>query len=123
MTTVTVKTRNVNSKKLFNSINTSVIEVIDIFGLAYPMNGEVMVDILEEYLEEHRENGQITQYSVMCDERNNKLPSEEMNILIKYKQLNCLNITELEYHVRDDKTSSITAQDVIDYYLYGGGTP
>ena len=113
---INVKSKNVNSKKLCKDVDKNIVDLFGVFGLSYPMNGSMLVDFLEEYLDQIKEEGKILQYIVIC----NRSTEDELDFSVKYKQMHCLNMTELHYVVTEDKVS---AEDVIDYYLYGGGTP
>lgn len=100
---VKVKQRSVNSKRLFEIINKSVQTAIQTLPVKWE-NSSVrnqFCDAIEEYLGDICEQGEISQYKVICDNRNNKsfASAKEIIFEVLYKQPHCLNTTTLEYHI------------------------
>lgn len=116
---IKIKKRYVNSKPLFDNIN----EFIEM-GLATPgipwnveMHRESFSQVVKEWLGEFQQDGKITQFNVIADERVNppNQPEDIFNVHITYKQKHCLNTTTIEYHVQDLEDYS---EDLVDWILY-----
>lgn len=103
--------KSINSKKLFKEIDDFVQEAIDITGVRWgsAIHRSALVDLVEAWLhEEIYGNGKITQFNVMCDERNNPLSLTRENkyrFEVSFKQRNCLNTSSIEYQI--DESSDI----------------
>jgi len=93
--------KSVNSKSIFEEINAFVTEVFEAgLDLRDEDDRWIFVREIENVLDQMIEDGKIIGYDVMFDYRNNKradLVKGKYNIIIKYNQFNCLNITQLIY--------------------------
>ena len=113
------KTKNVNSKRLFEEINDFVESGLMSLGITWstPGNRQSFAEVLEEWLEEFQQDGRITQYNVICDDRNNPVEQQEEGIFkvyIMYKQLHCLNTTSIEYTLEEGDDS---VEDLLSFYV------
>lgn len=104
----TVTRRAVNSKLIADEVHAFVDEVIAGTSPQWHSDTqrELVVDAIGEKLDDLNERGLITQYNVLCDQRNNNVSTMErgqFNLSIRYKQRNCLNTTRLEYVVTQQK--------------------
>lgn len=101
---VTYKTKNVNSKRLFKEFRTLVEEVSNEY-IAHQAslidrtyNYEELAAFLHMYMDDLIDNNVITQYDVIADHRVNSevdIHAGRINILVKFRQTNCLNVTEI----------------------------
>lgn len=103
---VSYKTRNVNSKPLLKQFTDLVQDISRDFVLklhgtyASTYDYSQLVEFLEAYMEDLVDTHKITTYDVVGDHRNN-LPHEmsmgNYNLVLKYQQFNCLNVTLIEF--------------------------
>jgi hypothetical protein len=105
--TFTLKSSGVASKSLFENITEFVEEIIKEFSILYArdVHRDAILEVMEEHLEELVEAGKITQYNVVCDDRNNNQVLADngiTNLEIRYKQDNCYVTTVLKYVVVTD---------------------
>lgn len=103
-TTFTVKTRNVNSKRLLATVTEFMQTVITEFSILWDSDThrDAIIEVIEEFLEELAEDGKITQFNVICDGRNNTKQLRDsgmVNLDITFKQEDCYNTTSLHYVV------------------------
>lgn len=102
---ITLKTKSVNNKRIFKEIDDLVIEVIkfDTFRMLDPERFDEIIFLLEDVLFEFvRDEEKVDHIDVISDNRNNSSEdkaAKRVNILVKYRQKNCFNITELHYTV------------------------
>ena len=103
---VTVKTKNVNSKLLFKNINDAVRKISDecivptVTLFAYEYEYGQLSMFLNTFMAVLKEKEVVRHYDVICDVRNNPQIQTRAGVikaLIKYKQKNCLNVTEIDY--------------------------
>jgi len=104
----TLKTlsRNVNNPTLFKDIDDFMIEVFTTLKITWAnkQHRKEFVELIDEWMDQFAyESGKIIQYDVICDSRNN--PPEELkknllHFLLRYRQKNCLNTTEIEYIIK-----------------------
>jgi len=69
-------------------------------------------------MSEFKDRGQIDQWSVICDFRNNSIPQMDKGIYffeVNYRQTNCLNTTRLIYTVKDLLVANL--KDMLDFTL------
>ena len=83
-------------------------DIIDEFSILYQhdVHRDAILEVIEEYFEELGEEGKITQYNVLCDNRNNNEVLADAgitNLEIRYKQDNCYVVTILNYVIISDK--------------------
>lgn len=97
MSTVTLKTKNVNSKLLFQEINKMLFEEISDSTIRWSDDSyrEAIDDIISTMLEEYREETKITQFNVISNSIHKRLHT----ITVKYRQKHCLNVTEIVYTI------------------------
>jgi hypothetical protein len=107
---VSVKSKNVNSKILFKSIDEIVREGHHSF--VAPSSSYMLFSVeysyaqLAEYIdmsmEDLSERALIRQYDVICDHRNNPPAdgSKDVIMTIRFRQTHCLNWTEITYTFR-----------------------
>lgn len=104
--TVSYKTRNVNSKTLLKQFTDLVQEisrdfVIKLHGIhASSYDYTQLVEFLEAYMEDLIDTNIITTFDVVGDHRNNHphdMSIGKYNLLLKYQQFNCLNVTMIEF--------------------------
>lgn len=104
--TFTVKTKQVNSKKLLAEVSEFVEEIILNFSITWSVDAQrdTILEVIDEFLEEKLNENEIEQWNVVCDGRNNTLKDQSMGIYrldISYRQRNCFNTTELNYTIFD----------------------
>lgn len=100
--TLIIKTKNINNQRLYLEINDFIESGFDGIGatLYSVENRETFVEVIEEWLEEFKQDNYITQYNIICDDRNNLTTQNKRgycNMMITYKQTHCLNVTSIEY--------------------------
>lgn len=108
--TVTYKCRNVNTKRILQRLVATVVETAEqlvyvrsLLGAKTKMHDfSNLVEYLELYFEELLKEKAISTFDVIGDLRNND--QTEMNegllkLLVKFKQYNCLNTTEVEFWI------------------------
>lgn len=105
--TYTLKVSGSASKWLLKDVSEFVAEIIKEFSILYAHDvaRDAILEVLEEHLEEKAMEGKITQYNVICDDRNNnKVLAENgiTNLEIRYKQDNCYVTTVLKYVIVSD---------------------
>ncbi len=98
--------KSVNSKSLFNEIHGFIEEGINSNAVVWSndIHRLSFIEVLNDYLEQFYEQGQIDQWNAFCDLRNNSVAAMDKGeyvIEITYRQTNCLNTTRLIYHVKD----------------------
>ena len=107
---IKTKKRSVNSKKLFQEINEFVEEAIEVVAIRWDSSiyRDSFVDLLEGWMEDELVTAEkITQFSIVCDNRNNSsinMKHKKFSLIVKYKQKNCLNTTSIEYTI-DGRTA------------------
>src|SRR5271166_6664962 len=97
--------RSVNSKPLFNEIHAFIEEGINSNSVVWSndIHRLSFVEVLDDYLDQFHERGQIDQWNAFCDLRNNTIAAMDRGeyvIEITYRQTNCLNTTRLIYKVK-----------------------
>ncbi len=108
MNTYTLKTKSIASKFLFKSVSEFIGEIIEEFSILYEhdVHRDAILEVIEEFLDEHMQEGKISQYNVICDNRNNNQILAEAgitNLEIRYKQDNCYAVTVLNYVIISGK--------------------
>jgi molybdopterin biosynthesis enzyme MoaB len=108
-----IKKKNVNSTRLFQDINIFIESGLMSIGISWSAheNRDTFVEVLEEWLEEFKEDNHITQYKVICDEYNNPIKQDDEDIFkisISFKQAHCLNTTVIDYELIEDEEELIT---------------
>lgn len=98
--------KSVNSTHLANAIDAFVFDGLSEFAAGWhnPYHREMFLEILEHGMEELSNIGKITQWDVVCDSRNNKMSNinaGKYNLVVKFKQTNCVNTTQLIYELTD----------------------
>jgi len=98
---ITVKQKNVHSKKLFEAVDEHVRAIVMLLDLVTDI--ESVVALISMLLAEEAEPHKLEQINVICDARNNKI-SNMMNgkyiIDIYYRHKNCYNTTQLSYTIQ-----------------------
>lgn len=94
-----------NSKILLTMITTFIGEIIDNYDVIWENNSQrdAILEIIDEFLEDLKDNGKLEQWDVICDKRNNnRFTADSGTVLldITYRQKNCYNITKLLYAVK-----------------------
>lgn len=102
---VKFKTRNINSKRLFNEIKRMAEEV----GNEYISSTASLLDDTYDYEElvvffdlffnDLMEKKKITQFDVVADQRNNDVVDIKkgiINLTVKFRQTNCINVTKID---------------------------
>lgn len=102
--TYKIKSKAVASKFLYKTVTEFIGEIINEFSILYQhdVHRDSILEVIEEYLEELVEEGKITQYNVICDNRNNSEALAKKGIThleIRYKQDNCYAVTILNYEI------------------------
>lgn len=109
MFNITVISKNVNSRPLFNKFNDTLIEAIQTTGVKWTndTSRDSFVGLIEDYLNDMiNDNKLITQCKAVSDKRNNPhgfTEAQEWILDVYYKQQHCLNMTWVSYHVRNPK--------------------
>lgn len=106
--TYTLKVSGSASKPLLKEVTEFVGSIIDEFSILYAhdVHRDAILEVLEECLDELGQQGRITQYNVICDNRNNNQILADAgitNLDITYKQDNCYVTTTLNYVIISDK--------------------
>ena len=103
---VLLRTKCVNNDRICREVDVIGMEVIEHY-LSTLQNVDAQLEtaeILEDYLAEYVESERsILGVEVICDARNNSRKDCEdgkVHLTIKYRQQNCLNITELAYEIK-----------------------
>jgi len=116
---IKIKKKYVNSKPLFDDINEFIETGLATPGILWsvPMHRKSFAEVVNDWLEEFKNDDKITQYNVIADERVNPASQAEdiFNVHITYKQKHCLNTTSIEYHVQGLEDYS---KDLVDWILY-----
>lgn len=99
------------SKKIVNDIAGMVEDIIIDLGPDWDSESQRLsaVQIIQDFVEEVGNDGQILQQKVICDRRNNKasdIDTGKYNLAITFKQKNCLVTTQLLYTVTLDRSRS-----------------
>ena len=104
--TLKTLTRNVNNKRLFKEIDDFMIEVFTTLKITWSnkQHRKEFVELIDDWMDQFAyESGKIIQYDVICDGRNNtpeELKKHRLHFLLRYRQTNCLNTTEIEYIIK-----------------------
>jgi len=106
--TYTLKSKGVASKFLHEAVTSFIGDIIEEFSILYQhdVHRDAILEVIEEFLEELGEEGRITQFNVICDDRNNNEVLADAgitNLEIRYKQDNCYVVTILNYVIVTDK--------------------
>lgn len=106
--TYTLKVSGSASKILLKEVTEFVGSIIDEFSILYAhdVHRDAILEVLDEAFDELVESGRITQYNVICDNRNNNQILADAgitNLEITYKQDNCYVTTSLKYVIVADK--------------------
>ena len=114
-----VRTKNVNNKRLYGEISEFVESGLMSIGIRWssPENRDSFAEVLGEWLGEFQAENRITQYNVICDDRNNPVSQQDEGIFkvtIKYKQLHCLNTTIIEYELYEGDDS---IEDLLTFHV------
>lgn len=102
---VTVKTKSVNNKRIFEEVDNLVMETlrIDPLRLKTVEGHDQAIILLEDVLDEFAQlEPKLDQITVISDQRNNSHGDREagtVRVVVRYQQKDCFNITELEYTV------------------------
>lgn len=101
-----LKVHGSSSKRLLGDVTQFVGEIITEFSILWEREKQrdQILDVIDEYLEEIVEDGRITRYNVICDDRNNNDRCAARGIThldVHYKQDNCYNTTKLHYTISD----------------------
>jgi len=107
MNTFTLKSKGVASKSLHADVTDFVGGIINEFSVLWErdVHRDAILEVLEEKLDELALEGKITQYNVMCDDRNNNEVLADAgitNLEVHYKQDNCYITTVLLYVIIDE---------------------
>lgn len=107
--TYTLKVKGCASKPLLKEVNDFVGEIISEFSVLYQhdVHRDAILEVIEECLDELVDAGKITQFNVICDNRNNNRVLADAgitNLKITYKQDNCYVTTVLKYVIISDKS-------------------
>ena len=96
MNKLKTKTKNINNQRLFEEIDEFMIEVFATLGIRWSNkeHREEMVFLIEDWMEHFAlDSGKIIQFEVLCT------VDEDVHFIIRYRQKNCFNTTEIEYIV------------------------
>lgn len=101
---VIVKTKSINSKSLFESINSTIYDAITTLGVRWTSdsNRKAFIEVIEDFLDDLEANGIVMQHKVICDHRNNKSFSTDAKkyvLEVFYKQPHCLNTSKIIYEI------------------------
>ena len=107
---VTIKTENVNSKRIKKVIDEYILTRLQRLPMVGPtVSAHVMWNIqkvMSEFINSLSDEGRIERYQVICDQRNNGKRFRDNGgffaITIKYRQTHCLNETQLKYEMKHD---------------------
>jgi len=104
MSTYKLKSTGVNAKSLHRDITEFVDNIITEFSVLWDSNvsRDAVLEVLDEFLEELAQDGKITQWNVVCDDRNNNSTLNDngiTNLEVSYRQDDCYNTTKLDYTI------------------------
>lgn len=96
--------KSINSKTLRDEIHALVAAAIDEIGVNWNVESQrsAFTEMVHEFLDEVGAEGRITQWDVVCDQRNNKrkdMANGDYNFDVVYKQKHCLNTSVLSYAI------------------------
>jgi len=108
MNSFTLKSKGIASKFLHKTVTEFINEIIDEFSILYAhdVHRDAILEVIDEFFEELAEEGKISQYNVICDNRNNNEVLADAgitNLEIRYLQDNCYGMTVLNYVIISDK--------------------
>lgn len=104
---VSLKSKHINSKALGQSVESMMDDVAQeyvsvrdsrAYGKAYDYTQ--VVTLMDMFMESLRDQKQVNYYYVIGDHRNNldsDMSQGKFNIVIRFQQYNCLNITEMSF--------------------------
>ncbi len=107
MNTYKSKVKNINSKSLYADVTDFVDNIIVEFSIIWEsdVHRDAILEVIDEFLMELREEGRITQFNVICDARNNDTTSSSngiTNMEVHYRQDDCYNTTTIEYIIQNE---------------------
>ncbi len=105
-TKFTLKTHNVNNKRILEEVSGYVSEIITNFNITWTSreDRDTILEVIDELLEDMVNDDKIEQWNVVCDGRNNKTSDTKKKTTyldIEYRQRNCFNITKLNYIIQN----------------------
>jgi len=103
---LSTKHNNVISKSLFKDVDAYCKLRIERVSIVQSNNEHVQFNVrkmISEYVETQQKNGKIENFKIICDKRNNNTASiaqgVKFEIIVIYKQTNCLRPTTLQYRL------------------------
>jgi hypothetical protein len=111
------------NKRIVNEVCEFVEHAEDDFGMEWGSESyrEALVETLEMLLTDMMEKGDIQQYKVVCDRRNNTCHDTNRGIFkmdIFFKAKNCLNTTQILYTITTDVFDLVLSEDdIIDFSI------
>lgn len=100
--TYKVKTKAVNSKKLVAEICKFIEDSLEIVDFSSAIHRTSYIQLIDEFIEDKHTEDKITQWKIVCDNRNNTLIDFDrgnVTLDIYFKQKNCLNTTHINYQL------------------------
>ncbi len=104
MLNLSVTTKSINSKSLFQEIDKVVRDGMFSVDLSWQdeENREIFVSFLNSVMHEYYENGVIEQWKILCNNLNNNVEDMlqgKVDVDIYFKQRNCLNTSRITYSI------------------------
>lgn len=96
MKLIETKTKNINNKRIFKEIDDFMMDVFGTLDIYWSNvnHRDQLVDMMEMWVEQYAvESGNIIQYDI----RIQTVSSDEFTFVLKYRQRNCYNTTEIHY--------------------------
>lgn len=119
MVKIDVTKKAVNSKSLVNEIDRTVQQLIHLSGGDNWTNNatrSIYVNEINDFLESLKNDGLITQFKILMDERNNTKKEKHKGIYhldISFRQALCINTTKLHYRFKVSKDQATDDEDLV----------
>lgn len=101
--------KNINSKPLFTAIDDFICQRISRVICSHTTNENVQFNVRRltaDFIKQYVDEKKIESFKIICDKRNNNSETLKNGIMfsisIRYRQINCLNFTELTYEVKQE---------------------
>lgn len=92
------KTQNINNQRLYEEIDTFMIEVfatLDNVRWSNKQHRDEFVYLIDDWMENFAlDSGKIIQYEVLCN------VDEDVHFIIRYRQKNCFNTSVIHYIIK-----------------------
>lgn len=104
--TIVFRKKNINGKHVVRGVQGMIHERLSRLPTVGVINNPVLQNVtrlITEYMEDLLAHDKIQAYQIICDQRNNNEDFKQRNgliaIIVRFRQTNCLTITELLYEM------------------------